>query len=115
MIRVEGLTRSFGAVRAVNGVAFEAQDGRITGLLGPNGAGKSTTIQILTTLSTATSGSASVAGLDVRRDARDVRRAIGVVTQGSGTDPMATGRPVVVRSRAVTVAQPRVGAVAAGE
>ena len=50
MIRVEGLARSFGAVRAVDGVGFEARDGRITGLLGPNGAGKSTTLRILYTV-----------------------------------------------------------------
>ena len=50
MIRVENLTRSFGAVRAIDGVGFEARDGRITGLLGPNGAGKSTTLRILYTV-----------------------------------------------------------------
>jgi ABC-2 type transport system ATP-binding protein len=61
-------------------------------LLGPNGAGKSTTIKILTTLARADSGTAVVAGLDVRARAAEVRRVIGVVAQLSGADPMATGR-----------------------
>ncbi len=65
MIRVEGLSRSFGAVRAVDGVAFEAGDGRITGLLGPNGAGKSTTLRILYTVLRPDSGTATIDGVDV--------------------------------------------------
>ncbi|HEV7649215.1 MAG TPA: ATP-binding cassette domain-containing protein [Actinophytocola sp.] len=91
-IVADELVKTYGDVTALAGLSFTVDVGTVFGLLGPNGAGKSTTIKILTTLSTATSGSASVAGLDVRRDAGDVRRAIGVVTQGSGTDPMATGR-----------------------
>jgi ABC-2 type transport system ATP-binding protein len=91
-IVAEELVKTYGDVTALAGLSFTVDAGTVFGLLGPNGAGKSTTIKILTTLSTATSGSASVAGLDVRRDAGAVRRAIGVVTQGSGTDPMATGR-----------------------
>jgi ABC-2 type transport system ATP-binding protein len=86
------LVKTYGDVTALAGLSFTVDTGTVFGLLGPNGAGKSTTIKILTTLSTATSGAASVAGLDVRRSPGDVRRAIGVVTQGSGTDPMATGR-----------------------
>jgi sodium transport system ATP-binding protein len=50
MIVVEGLQKSFGKVKAVDGVSFRAEDGRITGLLGPNGAGKSTTLRILYTV-----------------------------------------------------------------
>ena len=67
-------------------------EGTVFGLLGPNGAGKSTTVKILTTLAQADSGSAPVAGLDVRTQAAAVRRVIGVVAQRSGTDPTATGR-----------------------
>jgi ABC-2 type transport system ATP-binding protein len=91
-IVADELVKTYGDVTALAGLSFTVDAGTVFGLLGPNGAGKSTTIKILTTLSTATSGSASVAGIDVRRDAGDVRRAIGVVTQGSGTDPMANGR-----------------------
>jgi ABC-2 type transport system ATP-binding protein len=81
-----------GAVHALTGVSFSVPAGSIFGLLGPNGAGKSTTVKILTTLSRPDSGSATVAGLDVGREADDVRRAIGYVSQKPGFDPMATGR-----------------------
>src|SRR5882672_12597518 len=79
-------------VRALDGLSFTVQEGTIFGLLGPNGAGKSTTVKILTTLAKADSGTATVAGLDVRARAAQVRHAIGVVAQRSGADPMATGR-----------------------
>ncbi|MEM7355498.1 MAG: ATP-binding cassette domain-containing protein, partial [Acidobacteriota bacterium] len=66
--------------------------GEIFALLGPNGAGKSTTVRILTTLASATSGRAAVAGYDVTRKPWDVRRRIGYVAQTSGVDPLVTGR-----------------------
>ena len=62
-------------VRAVDGLSFSVPEGRVFGLLGPNGAGKSTTTKILTTLSAPTSGTARVAGHDVRRAATAVRTA----------------------------------------
>jgi sodium transport system ATP-binding protein len=92
MIRVEGLTRSFGAVRAVDGVGFEARDGRITGLLGPNGAGKSTTLRILYTVLRPQSGTATVDGIDVLRDPLATRRAIGVLPHSAGIYPQLTAR-----------------------
>jgi ABC-2 type transport system ATP-binding protein len=73
-------------------LSIEVEVGAIFGLLGPNGAGKSTAVKILTTLSRADSGEARVAGLDVVRDAKRVRRVIGVVGQKAGLDPDATGR-----------------------
>ena len=79
-------------VRALDGLSFAVPAGTVFGLLGPNGAGKSTTVKILTTLAKADSGTATVAGLDVRARAAQVRHAIGVVAQRSGADPMATGR-----------------------
>jgi ABC-2 type transport system ATP-binding protein len=91
-IIADELVKNYGEITALDGLSFTVPAGTVFGLLGPNGAGKSTTIKILTTLSKPTSGSATVAGLDVLRRPNDVRRAIGVVTQGSGTDPMATGR-----------------------
>ena len=92
MIRVEGLTRSFGAVRAIDGVAFEARDGCITGLLGPNGAGKSTTLRVLYTVLRPDSGSACVDGVDVVADPLGARRRIGVLPHGDGIYPQLTSR-----------------------
>ena len=92
MIRVEGLTRSFGTVRAVDGVGFEARDGRVTGLLGPNGAGKSTTLRVLYTVLRPDSGSASVDGVDVVADPLGARRRIGVLPHGAGIYPQLTAR-----------------------
>jgi sodium transport system ATP-binding protein len=92
MIRVEGLERRFGAVRAVDGVGFEAGDGRITGLLGPNGAGKSTTLRILYTVLRPDAGRAEVDGIDVVGDPLATRRQIGVLPHGAGIYPQLTAR-----------------------
>lgn len=73
-----------GTVRAVDGVSFRAEAGRVFGLLGPNGAGKTTTMRLLATTITPTSGTATVAGLDIRRDPIGVRRHIGVLTTSIG-------------------------------
>jgi ABC-2 type transport system ATP-binding protein len=78
--------------RALDGLSLAIAPGEVFGLLGPNGAGKSTTIKILTTLARADSGHATVAGHDVTKNPDRVRRAIGVVAQKSGTDPLASGR-----------------------
>jgi ABC-2 type transport system ATP-binding protein len=69
-------------VEAVRGVNFGVQEGELFGLLGPNGAGKTTTIKMLITLLIPTSGSASVLGFDVVKDAREVRKRIGYVFGG---------------------------------
>src|SRR5262245_39552721 len=91
-IEAEGLVKTYGEVRALDGFSFSVPEGVVFGLLGPNGAGKSTTVKILTTLSSPQQGEARVAGHDVRRQPDDVRRLIGVVAQKSGLDPEATGR-----------------------
>jgi ABC-2 type transport system ATP-binding protein len=69
-------------VEAVRGVSFEIEQGELFGLLGPNGAGKTTTIKMLITLLIPTSGTATVLGLDVVKDAREVRKRIGYVFGG---------------------------------
>ncbi len=92
MIRVEKLARRFGAVRAVEDVDFEAQDGRITGLLGPNGAGKSTTLRILYTVLRPDAGTAVIDGVDVQADPLAARRRIGVLPHGAGIYPQLTAR-----------------------
>jgi ABC-2 type transport system ATP-binding protein len=81
-----------GDVRALDGLSFSVPAGTVFGLLGPNGAGKSTTVKILTTLSHADAGGASVAGHDVMTEPDAVRRAIGVVAQRSTVDREATAR-----------------------
>lgn len=85
-----------GDVTALSGIDLTVAPGTVFGLLGPNGAGKSTTVKILTTLARPDSGTASVAGHDVLRHPDRVRRAIGVVAQKSGADPVATGRENLV-------------------
>ena len=76
------LRRNRKEVEAVRGVSFAIEPGELFGLLGPNGAGKTTTIKMLITLLLPTSGSATILGLDVVRDAREVRRQIGYVFGG---------------------------------
>ncbi|MCM2415128.1 MULTISPECIES: ATP-binding cassette domain-containing protein [unclassified Streptomyces] len=85
-----------GGVTALSGMDLTVSPGTVFGLLGPNGAGKSTTVKILTTLARPDSGTAAVAGHDVLRHPDRVRRAIGVVAQKSGADPVATGRENLV-------------------
>ncbi|MGD8399077.1 MAG: ATP-binding cassette domain-containing protein, partial [Anaerolineae bacterium] len=76
-IRVEGATRRFGDLVAVDELSFEVQRGEIFGLLGPNGAGKTTTIHLLTGMLGRDGGQVQVLGRDPARDPRHVRRAIG--------------------------------------
>jgi sodium transport system ATP-binding protein len=92
VIVVDGLHKSFGAVRALQGVGFRADDGRITGLLGPNGAGKSTTLRILYTVLKPDRGSAMIDGADVVSDPLAARRLIGTLPHGSGLYPHLTAR-----------------------
>lgn len=80
-VRVEGLTRKFGDFTAVDDLHFEVRAGEIFGFLGPNGAGKTTTIKMLTGLLSPTAGEGWVAGLDIRRDRRAIRRRIGYMSQ----------------------------------
>jgi sodium transport system ATP-binding protein len=84
MIRVEGLVKRFGDVRAIDDISFEARAGQITGFLGPNGAGKTTTMRILSTLIRADAGTATVEGYDVVSQAEEVRRSIGLLTEEPG-------------------------------
>jgi ABC-2 type transport system ATP-binding protein len=86
ILETRELTRRFGEVTAVDGFTVAVEEGEAFGLLGPNGAGKTTVIRMLTTLLPPTSGSARVAGCDVRRQAMGVRRAIGYVPQAISVD-----------------------------
>jgi ABC-2 type transport system ATP-binding protein len=90
-ISVSGLVKSFGAVRALDGVDLEAAPGTVLGVLGPNGAGKTTTVRILSTLLAPDAGTARVAGLDVVRDAGRLRARIGLAGQNAAVDENLTG------------------------
>jgi ABC-2 type transport system ATP-binding protein len=98
-VKAVGLVKTFTAggtvVEAVRGVDLDVAPGEIFGFLGPNGAGKSTTVRMLTTLMTITSGSASVAGVDVTADPDGARRRIGVALQEAGLDSRQTGRELL--------------------
>lgn len=81
MIKVSGLTKDYGARRAVHNLSFNAQQGEIVGFLGPNGAGKTTTMRILTGYMPPTDGEAIVAGYDVVEESLEVRRRVGYLPE----------------------------------
>ena len=81
MIEVNGLTKNYGDVAAIEGVTFRAEEGQILGFLGPNGAGKTTTMRILTCFQPPSSGTASVGGFDVVEQSMEVRKRIGYLPE----------------------------------
>jgi ABC-2 type transport system ATP-binding protein len=91
-IYAEGLVKTFGDVRALDGVDLDVPEGSVLGLLGPNGAGKTTAVRVLTTLLQPDSGRAVVAGHDVVRSPVEVRRSIGLSGQFAAVDEYLTGR-----------------------
>ena len=91
MITARGLTKSYGAVRALDGVDLRVASGTVLGLLGPNGAGKTTVVRVLTTLLRADAGTARVAGLDVVSQAAELREKIGLAGQYAAVDENLTG------------------------
>ena len=90
-IVVRGVSRSFGAVRALADVDLTIEEGKVFGLLGPNGAGKTTLVRILTTLLKPDTGTATVMGLDTVRDAVALRSRIGLAGQFAAVDEALTG------------------------
>ena len=86
MIHVENLVKTFGEVKAVDGVSFEVAKGEIFAFLGPNGAGKTTTIQMLTTLQRPTSGTMKLDGLNPVTQQLEARRTFGIVFQDPSLD-----------------------------
>jgi ABC-2 type transport system ATP-binding protein len=91
-IEAEGLVKVFGRTRALDGIDLQVGAGTILGMLGPNGAGKTTTVRVLTTLLRPDLGTARVAGYDVRTEAVQVRREIGLTGQYAALDECLTGR-----------------------
>lgn len=100
MIATSQLRKTFrqrrAIVEAVQGVDLHVEQGEIFGFLGPNGAGKTTTMRMLTTLMPPTSGTATVVGCDLAREANKVRERIGYVSQAGGAEPGATARENLV-------------------
>ena len=92
MISVEGLTKRFGEVRAVDGVSFAAGDGEVTGLLGPNGAGKTTTLRMLYGLMRPDGGRIAVDGVDAAADPAGARARMGVLPDAHGLYQRLTAR-----------------------
>jgi sodium transport system ATP-binding protein len=92
MIELTDVAKSFGAVHALRGVSFRAENGKITGVLGPNGAGKTTALRILYTVLQQDSGRASVDGFDTLEAPREVQKRIGVLPDAHGLYPRLTSR-----------------------
>jgi ABC-2 type transport system ATP-binding protein len=93
IISVEDLVLVYSdGTKAVNDISFDVEEGEFFGFLGPNGAGKSTTIKVLATLLKKTSGSASIAGYDIEKEAKEIRKVIGVQSQETVIDGDLTGR-----------------------
>lgn len=90
-VRAQGLVKTYGEVRALDGLDLRVPEGSVLGVLGPNGAGKTTAVKVLTTLVRPDSGSAEVAGVDVLADPDQVRRRIGVSGQYAAVDEYLTG------------------------
>ncbi|MBK7998456.1 MAG: ABC transporter ATP-binding protein [Verrucomicrobia bacterium] len=91
MISLHQLTKRFGSQTAVDSLSFEIPGGQIVGFLGPNGAGKSTTLKMLTGMIEPTDGTATICGLDLRRDTLEVKRKIGFVPESGAVFESLTG------------------------
>lgn len=95
-VEAHGLLKRYGPTTALRGIDLQVPTGTVAAVLGPNGAGKTTAVRILTTLTKADGGVATVAGFDVRRQPTEVRRRIGLAAQDATVDPLLTGRENLV-------------------
>ena len=87
MIKIEGLVKTFGAKRAVDGISFSVERGEVLGFLGPNGAGKSTTMRMITGFMPPTSGRVSIGGHDVVESPLEAKRLIGYLPENAAAYP----------------------------
>ena len=92
VIRVRGLVKHYGATKALDGLDLDVREGTVLGMLGPNGAGKTTLVRCLSTLLVPDAGTATVAGYDVLRQPRQLRRVIGLTGQYASVDEKLSGR-----------------------
>ncbi|WP_027893217.1 ATP-binding cassette domain-containing protein [Calidithermus chliarophilus] len=95
MVEATGLSKNYKDFKAVENLSFRVGHGEVYGLLGPNGAGKTTTLRMLATLLTPSSGTATVAGYDIRKQPLEVRRNLGIVNGGMQVYERLTGREVL--------------------
>lgn len=95
MIHIQNLSKTYGSFKALQNVNLDIDGGQVYGLLGPNGAGKTTLLRILSTLLKPSSGTASIAGLSIEKDAEAIRQMIGVVNGGMGLYDRLTGREIL--------------------
>ena len=91
-VEVRGLVKHFGETKAVDGIDLDVREGTVMGVLGPNGAGKTTLVRILSTLLQPDAGTATVAGHDVVREPRELRRTIGLTGQYASVDEKLSGK-----------------------
>ena len=94
-IQLRDLFKSYGSVRALNGLNLQVPKGSLYGLLGPNGAGKSTALRIICTLLSPDSGSVEVGGFNALLDEKETRRKLGYVAQDVAIDKILTGRELL--------------------
>src|SRR3970282_800332 len=87
IIHARNIVKRYGALTAVDGISFSVRAGECFGFLGPNGAGKTPTIRMITCVSPVTSGELTVDGMDVRREPRRIKAALGVGPQDNNVDP----------------------------
>src|SRR5437879_13643900 len=90
-IQAEGLVKTYGKVRALDGLDLQVEEGTLLALLGPNGAGKTTAVRIFTTLLKPDAGHAMVAGFDVTREPDRIKSHIGLAGQAAAIDEYLTG------------------------
>jgi lipooligosaccharide transport system ATP-binding protein len=108
VIKASGLTKIYGSRSAVDGIDFSVRRGEAFGFLGPNGAGKSTTMRMIACRTPLTSGTLSVEGMDVNREARSIRSLIGVVPQENNLDPdISVRQNLLVYARYFHLPRPR--------
>ncbi|MCD9194691.1 ATP-binding cassette domain-containing protein [Streptomyces albireticuli] len=107
MIEAADVSKTFGSLRALDSVSVSARRGTVLALLGHNGAGKTTLVNVLTAALPPTSGRAAVAGFDVVRDPREVRKRVGLTGQFASVDPQLTGRENLVLLARLLGADPR--------